>query len=164
VLTVPQDKLAWDGPRANRGYVKIGRERVTQSSDPAEIAELRKKSPDSKESIEIGYEWHNTWKNHWPQEGDAPGFKQTMMSFFQVRACFLALCSRFSSAQTCHELHAIVMRSIAVGLDLDEMYFKDKINEQQHNLRLLSYPPIETSLLRKEGQARAGAHSGKDLF
>lgn len=56
------------------------------------------------------------------------------------------------------------MRSIAVGLDLDEMYFEDKINEQQHNLRLLSYPPIETSLLHREGQARAGAHSGKALL
>ncbi len=55
------------------------------------------------------------------------------------------------------------MRSIAVGLDLDEMYFEDKINEQQHNLRLLSYPSIKTSLLQKEGQARAGAHSGKAL-
>ena len=55
----------------------------------------------------------------------------------------------------------MVMRSIAVGLDLDEMYFDDKINDQQHNCRLLSYPSIKTSLLRKEGQARAGAHSGK---
>lgn len=55
------------------------------------------------------------------------------------------------------------MRSIAVGLDLDEMYFEDKINEQQNNLRLLSYPSIKTSLLRKEGQARAGAHSGKAI-
>jgi isopenicillin N synthase-like dioxygenase len=52
------------------------------------------------------------------------------------------------------------MRSIAVGLDLDEMFFEDKINEQYHNLRLLSYPPIKTSLLKKAGQARAGAHSG----
>jgi isopenicillin N synthase-like dioxygenase len=52
------------------------------------------------------------------------------------------------------------MRSIAVGLDLDEMFFEDKINEQYHNLRLLSYPPIKTSLLKKGGQARAGAHSG----
>jgi len=85
VLTVPQDKLAWEDPRANRGYVKIGRERVTQSSDAAEIAELRKKAPDSKETIEIGNEWDKTWKNQWPQEGDAPGFKQTTLSFFQVR-------------------------------------------------------------------------------
>lgn len=84
VLTVPQDKLAWDDPRSNRGYVKIGRERVTQSSDPAEIAELRKKAPDSKETMEIGYDLDNIWKNKWPQEGDAPGFKQTMLSFFEV--------------------------------------------------------------------------------
>lgn len=87
MLTVPQDKIAWDDPRANRGYVKFGRERVTQSSDPAKIAELRKKAPDSKETIEIGYELDDIWRNKWPQEGDAPGFKQTTMSFFQVRDC-----------------------------------------------------------------------------
>jgi isopenicillin N synthase-like dioxygenase len=61
--------------------------------------------------------------------------------------------------QTCHELHSVVMRAIALGLDLDEMFFEDKINEQYHNLRLLSYPSVKTSLL-KEGRARAGAHSG----
>jgi isopenicillin N synthase-like dioxygenase len=52
------------------------------------------------------------------------------------------------------------MRSIALGLDLGEQFFDDKINEQCHNLRLLSYPPIKSSLLEKDGQARAGAHSG----
>jgi isopenicillin N synthase-like dioxygenase len=84
-LTMPQDKLAWEDPRSNRGYVKFGRERVTQSSDPAEIAELRKKAPDSKETMEIGHDLDNTWKNQWPREGDVPEFKQTMLSFFQVR-------------------------------------------------------------------------------
>ncbi|KAH9977704.1 hypothetical protein BGW80DRAFT_1283814 [Lactifluus volemus] len=138
-----KDQLAWYDPRANRGYVKIGRERVTQSSDAAEIAELRSKAPDTKETMEIGRDWDKTWKNRWPQEDDAPGFRQTMLSFFQ----------------TCHELHTVVMRVIAVGLDLDEMFFEDKINEQYHNLRLLSYPPIKTSMLKQEGQARAGAHS-----
>ena len=53
-----------------------------------------------------------------------------------------------------------MMRSIALGLDLEEAYFDNKIDQQYHNLRLLSYPPIKTSLLQKEGQARAGAHSG----
>ena len=52
------------------------------------------------------------------------------------------------------------MRAIALGLDLDEMYFEDTINEQYHNLRLLAYPSVKTSLLQQEGQARAGAHSG----
>ncbi|KIM91132.1 hypothetical protein PILCRDRAFT_1333 [Piloderma croceum F 1598] len=138
-----KSKLAWDDPRANRGYVQVGRERVTQSSDAAEIAALRAKAPDSKETMEIGRDWDTTWKNKWPHESDVPKFKQTMLQFFQ----------------TCHELHTVVMRSIALGLDLDEMFFEDKVNDQCHNMRLLSYPPIRSALLRGEGQARAGAHS-----
>jgi isopenicillin N synthase-like dioxygenase len=52
------------------------------------------------------------------------------------------------------------MRSIALGLDLNEHFFDKKIDEKCHNLRLLSYPPIKRSLLVNDGQARAGAHSG----
>ncbi|KAF9226668.1 Clavaminate synthase-like protein [Gyrodon lividus] len=136
-------QVAWDDPRANRGYVKVGRERVTQSSDAAEIAALRAKAPDTKESMEIGRDWDPMWKNKWPKEADAPEFKQTMLQFFQ----------------TCHELHVVVMRSIALGLDLDESFFDRRIDQQYHNLRLLSYPSIRTKLLSQDGQARAGAHS-----
>jgi len=138
-----KDQVAWDDPRANRGYVKIGRERVTQSSDAAEIATLRAKAPDTKETMEIGRDWDPLWRNKWPKEVDSPAFKQTMLQFFQ----------------TCHELHVAVMRSIALGLDLDESFFDRKIDQQCHNLRLLSYPSIRTKLLSEEGQARAGAHS-----
>ncbi|QRW05089.1 hypothetical protein RhiLY_04088 [Ceratobasidium sp. AG-Ba] len=136
-------KLAWEDPRSNRGYVMPGRERVTQSSDPAEIARLRAQAPDSKESMEIGRDWDATWSNRWPDPKDAPKFKDTFLNFFQ----------------TCHELHAEVMSSIAMGLGLDEKFFDKLIDEQFHNLRLLSYPPIKRELLLKEGQARAGAHS-----
>ena len=66
--------------------------------------------------------------------------------------------------QTCHELHTLVMRAIALGLDLEETFFDDKINEQYHNMRLLNYPPIRRNLLEKEGQARAGAHSGTPFY
>jgi isopenicillin N synthase-like dioxygenase len=52
------------------------------------------------------------------------------------------------------------MRAIALGLDLDETFFEDKINEQFHNLRLLSYPPIKMSQLKEDCQARIVAHSG----
>jgi hypothetical protein len=65
---------------------------VTQSADAAEIAALRDKAPDCKESMEIGRDWDSTWKNKWPQETDAPKFKETMLDFFQVRV-FLILCS-----------------------------------------------------------------------
>jgi isopenicillin N synthase-like dioxygenase len=79
-------RLAWDDPRANRGYVKVGRERVSESSKTtAEIAALRAKAPDTKESMEIGREDHPTFRNKWPQENEAPEFKQTMLHFFQVR-------------------------------------------------------------------------------
>lgn len=136
-------KLAWEDPRSNRGYVMPGRERVTQSADPAEIARLRALAPDSKESMEIGRDWDATWSNRWPNAKDAPHFKQTFLSFFQ----------------TCHELHAEVMSSIAMGLGLNERFFDKLIHEQYHNLRLLSYPPISRDALLKDGQARAGAHS-----
>ncbi|KIK04621.1 hypothetical protein K443DRAFT_130624 [Laccaria amethystina LaAM-08-1] len=138
-----KSKLAWEDPRSNRGYVKIGRERVTQSADPAEIASLRAKAPDYKETMEIGREWDSEWKNQWPQERDAPLFKRTMLDFYQI----------------CHDLHADIMRAVALGLELNQDFFDQKINEQCHNLRLLSYPPIKRSMLEVEGQARAGAHS-----
>ena len=122
----------------------MGRERVTQSSDAEEIAQLRAQAPDYKETIEIGRDWDPIHKNQWPHESDVPGFKSTILQFFQ----------------TCHEWHVLVMRAIALGLDLNEKWFDNKIHEQYHNMRLLSYPSVKTDLLRKEGQARAGAHSG----
>ena len=112
--------------------------------------------------MEIGRDWDPLYKNKWPQEKDCPEFKSTMIDFFKVR--------RLSGqrkhvlirllAKTCHELHVCVMRTIALGFDLEESFFDDKIGDQYHNLRLLSYPPIKTEILRQEGQARAGAHSG----
>ncbi|KAI0775945.1 Clavaminate synthase-like protein [Trametes elegans] len=136
-------ELAWRDPRANRGFVQVGRERVTQSADAEEIKQLREKAPDYKESMEIGRDWDHAYKNFWPREADAPGFRRTMLGFFE----------------TCHELHVLVMRSIALGLKLEETFFDNSIHEQYHNLRLLSYPPIKTQLLNGDGQARAGAHS-----
>lgn len=53
------------------------------------------------------------------------------------------------------------MRAIAQGLRLEPAFFDDKIDEQCHNLRLLSYPPIKRAVLQGEGQARAGAHTGE---
>ena len=79
-----KSKLAWEDPRSNRGYVQQGRERVTQATDPSEIAAMREKAPDCKESMEIGRDWDATWRNMWPQEQECPGFKGTMLDFFKV--------------------------------------------------------------------------------
>ncbi|EEB94362.1 hypothetical protein MPER_06836, partial [Moniliophthora perniciosa FA553] len=86
-----KDKLAWEDPRSNRGYVKVGRERVTQSKNAAEIAQLRAKAPDYKESMETGRDWDSEWRNMCPQESDAPGFKQTMLGFYQASAKIINL-------------------------------------------------------------------------
>lgn len=138
-----KENLRWVDPRANRGYVAIGRERATQSSDPEEIARLRALAPDCKETMEIGRDWDETWKNQWPDESDVPRFKETMLDFYQ----------------TCHAIHVHVMRAIALGLDLEEDFFDKLIDQKCHNLRLLSYPPIQTEILKREGQARVAAHS-----
>ena len=89
----------------------------------------------------------------WIQADDA-GFLSSM------RQDAIHPCRAHDRNQTCHELHTVVMRAIALGLDLDEMFFEGKINEQYHCLRLLSYPSVKISPL-KEGQTRAGAHSGE---
>ena len=116
--------------------------------------------------MEIGRDWDSDWKNQWPSESIMPGFKQRMLDFYEVREIVnFTLITGYRNpiliqTQTCHELHVHVMRSIAIGLDLGEHFFDLKIDEKCHNLRLLSYPPVKTSLLSNEGQARAGAHSG----
>ncbi|CDR98781.1 related to gibberellin 20-oxidase [Sporisorium scitamineum] len=138
-----KDELAWKDPRANRGYVAEGRERVTQATSAEEIAALREQAPDYKESLEIGNDHDPVWKNEWPQESDAPQFKDTMLAF----------------QKAAHELHMKVMSSIAIGLGLDVRFFDDKCNEQWHTLRLLHYPSVKTDKLKVEGSARAGEHS-----
>jgi len=137
-----KEKLAWEDPRSNRGYVATGRERVTQETDANKISEMRIKAPDAKETMEIGRDWDKTWKNQWPKEGLVPGFKQTFLSFFK----------------TCHELHTEVMRSIAIGLHLEETYFDDRIQEQvgasesnlAHHSRASPVPQSPTSVLSSD--------------
>lgn len=49
-----------------------------------QIAALRVKAPDAKESMEIGRDWDSVYKNKWPLDSDVPGFKDFMKRFFQV--------------------------------------------------------------------------------
>lgn len=43
---------------------------------------------------------------------------------------------------------------------MDERYFDPLSDQAWHTLRLLNYPPVAQKFLKREGQARAGAHSG----
>ncbi|TPX31081.1 hypothetical protein SmJEL517_g05526 [Synchytrium microbalum] len=136
-----KNKLAWQSPEANRGYVAPGREKVSQLKDPKDVAQLRTQSPDLKESLEIGREPSpNNYVNNWPKN---PEFKKTMMEFFE----------------SAHLLHLEIMNALALSLNLGNRFFDEFCGAKDHNLRLLHYPAVPKNLLDKDGHSRAGAHS-----
>lgn len=124
-----------------------GREKVTQSDDPEEIAKLRASNPDLKESMEIGKEGVEGMPNQWPDRfGDEAGisFTKTMKQFFS----------------TCSDLHKNVMRAIGIGMGLDEGFFDEYTAGFDNNLRLLHYPSVKKSVFKENPtQVRAGEHS-----
>ncbi|EXJ55764.1 hypothetical protein A1O7_08694 [Cladophialophora yegresii CBS 114405] len=141
-----KDSLKWTTPDANRGYVTWGREKVTQSDDPDEIAKLRASNPDLKESVEIGREGVEGKPNQWPDGLDEQGkvFTRDMQRFFL----------------TLKDLHVDVMRAIALGMGLDEHFFDSYTDGGDNTLRLLHYPPVKKSLWKANpNQVRAGEHS-----
>jgi len=141
-----KDSLAWTTPTANRGYVAPGREKVTQSSDAAEIARLRASNPDLKESLEIGREGVPGLPNQWPDQFDAAGaaFTAAMQAFFL----------------TLKDLHGQVMGAIALGMGLDVHFFDPFTSAGDNTLRLLHYPATSKAIWRQNpNQVRAGEHS-----
>lgn len=51
--------------------------------------------------MEIGRDWDADWKNQWPTEADVPGFKQSMLDFYEVRViinCYVSLYVGFISS------------------------------------------------------------------
>ncbi|KIW40229.1 uncharacterized protein PV06_07443 [Exophiala oligosperma] len=142
-----KDELQWTTPDSNRGYVAWGREKVTQSADPEEIARLRASNPDLKESIEIGREGVPGFPNQWPSRfGDDEGQKFTNdMQGFSLRL---------------KNLHIQVMRAIALGMGYDEGFFDGYTDAGDNTLRLLHYPSVKKSIWRRNpNQVRAGEHS-----
>ncbi|HYX16215.1 MAG TPA: 2-oxoglutarate and iron-dependent oxygenase domain-containing protein [Nostoc sp.] len=58
---------------------------------------------------------------------------------------------------SCTELANTVLQAYALALELPEDFFITRHNQQNHTLRLLHYPPLQTP--PKSGQVRAGEHS-----
>lgn len=130
--------------RSNRGYVRLGREKVSQGTTKEEVAADRAGGgEDLKESFEIGREG-DEYENLWPDRVEAEGvdFAVTMKEFFLH----------------CQELHRIVMRGVALGMGLEETFFDDYVRKGDNTLRLLHYPPVAKDAF-KAGRERAGAHT-----
>jgi len=95
---------------------------------------------DQKESFEIGREGEKGYPNHWPQ--DDKEFRDVMQDFFEQ----------------CRQLHAVVMKGIAIGLGLEAEFFADYVKQGDNTLRLLHYPGVPADAFA-HGRVRAGLHS-----
>jgi len=142
-----KDALAWYSAEANRGYVTHGREKVSMADDDVEA--LRQAAPDLKESLEIGRDDEPQFPNMWPPQDESSDswpseFKASMLKFFT----------------DCKQLHMQVMRSMAVGLGIEESWFDGYTDAGDNTLRLLHYPAVAREVFEKnELQVRAGAHT-----
>ncbi|KAL8772201.1 MAG: hypothetical protein Q9194_004685 [Teloschistes cf. exilis] len=138
---VEKNALAWDTPRANRGYSKQGFEKVSLRLSKEEVAQDRGDAgDDQKESFEIGRDDEEGYPNKWPK--DDREFKMAMLDFFE----------------RCRKLHAMVMKAIAIGLGLDAEFFADYVKHGDNTLRLLHYPGVPPGAF-DNGRVRAGLHS-----
>jgi isopenicillin N synthase-like dioxygenase len=72
---------AWKTPESNRGYAAQGREKVSKAEKGA-VQDLRQRSPDIKESFEIGKEPSESYQNEWPPT--LPSLQPVMMDFYEV--------------------------------------------------------------------------------
>ncbi|KAI5792567.1 hypothetical protein DFH27DRAFT_192558 [Peziza echinospora] len=143
-----KESLAWYSARANRGYSTFGREKASRLTSKTDIDDLRLKSPDLKESLEIGRSDQPQYPNLWPPPSVLPNFKPQMEEMFQVN----------------QKLHIEIMRAIAIGLKLDdEKWFDRYCSSADNNMRLLHYPSVKKENLgtgeEERGAVRAGAHS-----
>ena len=140
-------KMALKRPKDDqvRGYSAVGDEGLSYS--------LGEKSPgDLKESFSIGpVDVPDDAYFNGPAAGPhfAPNLWAPQIPDFEV--------SWKEYFQTMSELSKTMMRIFALGLDLPETYFDDKIDRHISMFRALKYPnQIEAPL---PGQLRAGAHS-----
>jgi isopenicillin N synthase-like dioxygenase len=137
-----------DKPLVNRGYSGIGMEKVTNVTDPVELAKEKTEFPDIKESLEIGSEPGvegnypvKPFVNVWPET--LPSLKPVMTKFYK----------------TCEDLHFEVLGAIAEGLGVEKDFFRGEIKNADHVLRLLHYPGVAQEQLGKEKAVRAGSHT-----
>lgn len=124
----------------------MGREKVSHGQTKEEVAKEREGGgEDLKESFEIGREGEEGYPNRWPDRLDKEGaeFGLTMELFFS----------------RCKELHAVLMRGIALGMGLHGGFFDEYVTAGDNTLRLLHYPAVAAGGFEGGKKVRAGAHS-----
>ncbi|KAI2670563.1 hypothetical protein LCP963914a_9821 [Penicillium roqueforti] len=133
-----------DGWAVHRGYSWPGLEKVSQamSGDGLDRQQLRE-IPDFKESYDIGSDENVDQPNQWLPEEDLPGFRDFMHRFYWQ----------------CFRVGGEILRTLAVGLDLDENHLLTRHSGHNNQLRLLHYPPIPAVAIETDRAARCPAHT-----
>ena len=124
----------------------MGREKASHGLTKEEVAKDRVGGgEDLKESFEMSREGKEGYPNRWPDGFDQEGaeFKSIMMSFYEK----------------CKQIHALVLRAIAIGMKLDPDFFEDYVRVGDNTLRLLHYPAVPTGAFDAGSRIRAGAHT-----
>ena len=141
-----KEALEWTTPAANRGYARLGREKVSQGLTKEDVDRERQAGEDMKESYDIGREEEPRYPNPWPDDwadGAGAEFKRVMQDFFG----------------RCKELHSIIMRAIALGFGFPATFFDQYVRRGDNTLRLLHYPAVSQDARNGEACVRAGLHS-----
>ncbi|KAJ3027834.1 UNVERIFIED_CONTAM: hypothetical protein HDU68_003035, partial [Siphonaria sp. JEL0065] len=138
------DKLSleWESAEANRGYVGLGKEKLSdldKEGRAEEIKALNELSPDLKEAFDIGLDHPDIpFKNRYP----SPEFGAKAESFFK----------------TMQQLNIKMMKAIAIGLGVDADFFQPAIKIGTNTLRLLHYPSCPPDDIN-DFSRRCGAHT-----
>ncbi|KAI8613337.1 hypothetical protein BC830DRAFT_484310 [Chytriomyces sp. MP71] len=138
-----KEAVAWDNITSNRGYVRVGKEKLSdldKNGRAEDIKKLNEISPDIKESFCIREDSPAiSFKNRYPSSE----FGRKCDAFFQILK----------------KLNVTVMSALALGLGLDESFFSFSTRKGGNNtLRLHHYPRVHVSEINEHSR-RCGAHS-----
>ncbi|KAF9227970.1 Clavaminate synthase-like protein [Gyrodon lividus] len=139
----PHPKEGWK----HRGYSAVGVEQVSQMVfDPTELAAIRQRAPDFKESFDMGPTENARIDNVWLSDSYLPGFRGATISFFDA-------CRTFQMRK--------LMRALSLGLELPgNGDFLEKYHQEGENqLRLLHYPAAPAEVFAQGQKGRIGAHT-----
>ncbi|BAT51867.1 2OG-Fe(II) oxygenase [Nostoc sp. NIES-3756] len=159
-----KQQLAWSDEFSNVGYVAMARE----SLNPKQPGDLKEAF-----NINLYVDSENINLSPHSPSGYAcgtPPKKQATLSVSKNGKLSLGALSPLPTPispnkepliiafyQACTELANTVLEALALALELQVNFFTIRHNQHHHTLRLLHYPPLQTS--PRPGQVRAGEHS-----
>lgn len=134
------------GWAVHRGYSWPGLEKVSNAlsaDDAKDEADKLRDIQDFKESYEVGSDQNPDMPNIWLPDNVLPEWRPCMTSFYWI----------------CWETAQLILKALALGLDIEERLVLGPHSGHYNQLRLLHYPPIPAAHLESGKFARMPAHT-----